>query len=1052
MTERTPVPPAASPRQGVFETDVAFQNRRQAGPNAPAAPPRQGVFETDVAFQNRRQAAPAAAPEQDPAPARANAAATANAITDEYTISVRSMESIKDRIAEEAPWIENPLSEYQSYTYHFRLFVAQDYDYLTTLNEGDREGEIKPGDVFRAIDSNPMRIIAESGVTTGFNIQEVKIESLVGPNMETQNTNATQFVIQIQEPLGTSFVELMRNAAVDLNIRNMDKCPYFLELTFMGYNEQGNLVGQIDPETPVKSALLTDEYDNGGRWLYQIKITNIETELTASGSNYTVTALPYSEDAFDPAVGCSPALITPSGKTIKEFLEALKLALNEQWRRYFQLPDVYTFDFVVHSREADNDPNNYQLVSPTPDVEENRNDRWEAGVAVPTMSVPLGMEISAIIESAFAQTHEAQTRAANVLRRADSALSAEDAQAARDNRNGMSSVALYRAAKLFRIEPDVEIIGYNYDDNFYRKHITFHIWPFFSQAPVLSKNLAGEARRPEVQSLLFNELIDRGFFRKKYDYIFTGKNTEVTRLDIRFNLAWSAVLPALSSFHQNPEDAITHARRAEEEPEPAAPSTDADAPRPAPAGTPTEDRAIEAGRDVITDQSAIQEKERELRLLPADDPRRPALEAEIARMKQEAFETSTAELAYNAAALRGRYQRNRLLEEEADSKRRRGPDKKYLEDLEEIPAFAATDNNLEPLAHNISFSRPNSQTTNRGGTGYAVPVGGEKGVYGAVLEQMYGPLTTGLINIDLEIRGDPYWLSHSNVERRLHFLSSPPPLTPASKMAAYMEGDNVFMLEFSYPFNIDSETGDINIREGVSDSDDTGPIKMERLDKFTGMYRVVRVTNTFSGGEFRQTLKSQRFPLLDLARAMQFSGTHQGGPIASGSSATNQAARDATSPAPSRAAGGGGPPANTNASGVVPNNQIALARSLDPQMARVVARAQEIDAAAGGGFRIGSEGGRRTPDQQARIVGRGNSSRLNSHHLTGRAVDVLPIDSQGRTIPGWANGNDPAYARISRSMAQASRELGIPITWGGNFSNPANAAAERSHYELRRTR
>lgn len=1045
---RTPVPPAASPRQGVFETDVAFQNRRQAGPNAPAAPLRQGVFETDVAFQNRRQAAPADAPEQDPAAARAAAAPAANAITDQYTTTVRSMEAVKDRIAKEVPWIENPLSGYQSYTYHFRLFVAQDYDYLVSLNEGDREGEIKPGDVFRAIDSNPMRIIAESGVTTGFNIQEVKIESLVGPNMETQNTNATQFVIQIQEPLGTSFVELMRNAAVDLNIRNMDKCPYFLELTFMGYNEQGDLVGQIDPATPVKSALLTDEYDNGGRWLYQIKITNIETELTASGSNYTVTALPYSEEAFDPAVGCSPAFITPSGRTIKEFLADLKAKLDLQWENYFSLPEIYKFDFVVHP-DADNDPNNYQLVSPTPDLEENRNDRWEPGANVPMMSVPIGMEISAIIESAFAQTHEAQTRARNVLRRANAALSAEDAAAATENQNGMSSVALYRAAKLFRIEPDVEIIGYNYDDNFYRKHITFHIWPFFSQAPVLSRTLANEARRPEVQSLLFNELIDRGFFRKKYDYIFTGNNIEVTRLDIRFNLAWSAVLPALSDYHQKPEDAITHARRAEEEPERPTPSNDADAPIPAPTGTPTEERAVEARKDQIADLGAIREEELKLSRLPDDSPERPALVERIAEMRREMAETSTAEFNYNRTQLRGRYERNRLLEEEADSKRRRGPDKQYLEDLEETPAFAATGSNLEPLAHNISFSRPNSQTTNRGGTGYAVPVGGERGVYGAVLEQMYGPLTTGLINIDLEIRGDPYWISHSNVERRLHFLSNPPPLTPASKMAAYMEGDNVFMLEFSYPFNIDSETGDINIRDEVVGDNDTGAIKVERLDRFTGLYRVVRVTNTFSGGEFRQTLKSQRFPLLDLARAMQFDGFHAGGALDAGSASTNQAARDSTSPAPSRSAPGG-PPANTNASGEVPNNQAALARSLDPQMARVVARAQEIDAAAGGGFRIGSEGGRRTQDQQARIVGRGNSSRLNSHHLTGRAVDVLPIDSQGRTIPGWANGNDPAYARISRSMAQASRELGIPITWGGNFSNPANAAAERSHYELRR--
>lgn len=1009
MTNRTPVPPASPPRQGFFETDVAFQNRIQAA--APAVP-----------------AAPVAAPEQDQS--SSNNPAGPRVTDPTFTVSQDAMLAIKDRIAKEIPWIPNPLNDHQSYTYKFRFFMMQDEDYVTQVANAS-SGEIKPADIFRVIDNNPIRILAESGVTAGINIQDVKIESLVGPNMESTNTNVTNFVINLTEPMGTSLVETMRNAANDLDIRNMDKAPYFLELTFKGYTETGEIITNGDSSG--SSGLLADEYENGGRWLYQIKITDIETELTASGSTYTVTALPFNDFGFDPSCGTSPAGLTITGATVGQMLDNLAEQLDKNWSVYFQYVTYeYAFDVRLVDGDTSNDPREYKIIPPVEDVEEVRNYQWTKGAATPTMTINLGTEVSTIVETIMASTQEARTKALAILIEAEATMTAEEAAASRSMR-AARGVDLYRAARMFRIEPDVDITGFNYINNIYTKKITYCVWPFYTQAPVLSKRTAGEARDPAVQSALFNDLIERGFFRKKYDYLFTGNNTEVTRLDIRYNLAWAAVLPTLVEATSNTEQESTHARRADEEtvtPPNGAPAngqTSADTPQPVP--PPSVEQGQAATQNILEVQDRMKIIEREIAAAEALDPPgdTTALKEEYARLGVQQ-QTNVAEYQRNREAVAVARTSSEERDRAVTANRRRGADKQYLEDLEGPIERRDQASGYPPLPHDVSFVRAFNQGQNVIGSGLSTPRGIGRGVYGAILEQMYGPLTTGLINIDLEIRGDPYWLSHSNVERRIHMKRGAPPLTPASRMANYAQGDNVFMLEFSYPFNL-NEDGSINIREDAETGD--------RIDKFTGLYRAVRVTNTFAGGEFRQTIKAQRFPLHDLARAMQFDGMHVAGRISTNEYEEAEArgqVRRAPAPPPRRGGGGGNGPAYDPSS----------MEGVDPRMQQVVRRAQEIDRAKGYGFTIYS--GRRTTDEQRVLVQRGASRTMNSRHIPGRAVDLIGLTPSGRRLSQsqYNNPRDSSYSRINDSMTQASRELGIPITWGGTWTN-----IDPGHFQLR---
>lgn len=68
--------------------------------------------------------------------------------------------------------------------------------------------------------------------------------------------------------------------------------------------------------------------------------------------------------------------------------------------------------------------------------------------------------------------------------------------------------------------------------------------------------------------------------------------------------------------------------------------------------------------------------------------------------------------------------------------------------------------------------------------------------------------------------------------------------------------------------------------------------------------------------------------------------------------------------------------------------------------------------------------GRRTRKEQEALVKSGASQTMNSRHLTGHAVDLAPYPLNW----DWDN-----FFPIADSMIQASKELNIPIRWGGNW-------------------
>lgn len=97
-----------------------------------------------------------------------------------------------------------------------------------------------------------------------------------------------------------------------------------------------------------------------------------------------------------------------------------------------------------------------------------------------------------------------------------------------------------------------------------------------------------------------------------------------------------------------------------------------------------------------------------------------------------------------------------------------------------------------------------------------------------------------------------------------------------------------------------------------------------------------------------------------------------------------------------------------------------------PDMVRVVERAIVLTPVDFAVFE-----GLRTYSRQAALVRAGASWTMDSRHITGHAVDLVPwldFDRDGDSELRW---DWPLIYPIAEAVRQASLELHIPVVWGG---------------------
>ena len=240
----------------------------------------------------------------------------------------------------------NPLSKLASYTYQLSLymitpdayaaFVAsgrQKIDVLTTAGPTSSTSNVGAG-AYLIAQSGGINNSSQKrapGFQLDYYIDNLRFKTLVGTKATGTDTSAvTDIAFQITEPYGFSFLTNIKRAADALksytdntsykNLSNDFKQIYILGIRFYGYDINGNVITSRDdlygqPIDPAGSGALFENY-------YDMQITNVKFRLDGKTVVYSVEATGINAQALlGTKRGRMPTGLKVQGKTVNDALQ-----------------------------------------------------------------------------------------------------------------------------------------------------------------------------------------------------------------------------------------------------------------------------------------------------------------------------------------------------------------------------------------------------------------------------------------------------------------------------------------------------------------------------------------------------------------------------------------------------------------------------------------------------------------------------------------------------------------------------------------------------------
>ncbi len=116
---------------------------------------------------------------------------------------------------------------------------------------------------------------------------------------------------------------------------------------------------------------------------------------------------------------------------------------------------------------------------------------------------------------------------------------------------------------------------------------------------------------------------------------------------------------------------------------------------------------------------------------------------------------------------------------------------------------------------------------------------------------------------------------------------------------------------------------------------------------------------------------------------------------------------------------------------------LARLQGVHPDLVRVIRRAATMSRMP---FAVVE--GLRSLERQKQLKASGATRILNSRHITGHAVDLVPL------VDGKPRWDWPLYHRLAPFIRAASRAEHVPLEWGGDWKSFPDAP----HWQLPRNK
>ena len=760
----------------------------------------------------------------------------------------------------------NILNNYSQATYHLKVFLANADVIKNPEKSIDQLVKDQP-DIFS--DDNII-IIAESGVNAGIFIDSFSMTNVVtiDPQYNTSGVSATMV---LKEPLGANFIDYYNDAIDQLGYETRIQAPVFIQVSFRGYDENGNYMVE----------------DDIGTKMYRMMMRNITGQFLGTGAEYTIELVILSDIARQIANSNIVDNLTVQGKTVQDFYDKI----IDEWNKYQRnvesdetLPPAQTTGTSAAAPSGDKDAANLTSTEnkekPTPSeknkfkylvqdscVEYKDCLTWEVGKAsnrdrhrstdtvfndtkgLVEATWAAGTDRFSILYDILYSTKEAQTLIVN---------------GKKDGEIKPGSKPPGGISYLPELDVGVELLDYNSETHTYNKNITYYIQERQStQVFSTPKELEEASDSPEA----LKEKLK--FVRRRYDYFGTGKNTEIVEFNIKIQKDLLLNLPAYNAQKRvavadNPGTGTTEIQTKQVASSDKATNTEGVKP-PTPVDpdkTLTKKKSLSSGVKTSPEKTVdVNASVNQTSVALSSSNTQNSL-SQITNgsldVNSSQFQTQFAEILNKSKPLDSiTYEIN--VSNTLTSNQLVGGTRDYGATAEFVNRAAETPTTitdgvssgrktfLEDMERNrsdsprsdVTFRRSAVSTPINNSGGYNLDDSSTlgKSFVTALLGQVYGGFGD-MNSVSMEVRGDPLWLGVTN---KAHTDQMGSLVIKDSNSNVAPPSDHKLLLVVVFPTKYDENTG-LAIPNKVSEG-------------YTALYNLRTVTSNFQGGKFTQTLE-----------------------------------------------------------------------------------------------------------------------------------------------------------------------------------------------------
>ena len=466
--------------------------------------------------------------------------------------NVNNSNNSNDILDNQNPRLKNVLSRFSSVTYQLTLYMITADAYNAFLESGR-----KNINVFKDWKNSGTYIVAQSGgvdtanddrppgLKLDYYIDNLRIVNQVNAKATATASNLTQISFDIHEPYGFSFINKLAEA--NATLKSKTRLPaatsqhhssrqfFILGIRYIGYDAAGNIVTK-ESDLGLNPAL-ENEDNNLFESFYEIFILNMKFRIGAGTTIYSITASPIStivpygfkygriDNGAEIIADSVGEALSGSQTSLLDRLNYEQIKLRD--KEYIEIPNQYYVEFVGPGSESiknaklrtkeDHLKNDWpmEIVDKLSNVNEYIAIKSTPDATKSILTLTKGISIMQSIENIIKKS--------TFLSQALRTIYYSELEATTNDRTVDQINSNPRYISWYNLSSKVEVLGWDNKKNDWSYKITYYIQRY---------------ETPFVISPYVKKFTNNYRPHKRYEYYFTGKNTEILSYDQSIDNQW----------------------------------------------------------------------------------------------------------------------------------------------------------------------------------------------------------------------------------------------------------------------------------------------------------------------------------------------------------------------------------------------------------------------------------------------------------------------------------------------------------------------------------